>query len=699
MSVQNLHDRERHERSLELAAVAVDFDLTSAETRELEAHLAGCSTCARRAAALRADASTLRAPLMLLPSARVDAAVHAAIVHQRARPQRLLLVAAAVLVLLALLGAAAVGAYLIRSWQILPTTVVPSPTVPAAIATPGPDATPVAGGTWRSLGFVQGSSSGFMEAAAFAGTELVGVGRGGCVPTSGVPSHCYVGAWTAADGEAWVRTVDQAGLEIGTGVGTSGPEAGIFDVAAGPAGIVGIGYGDDGRPAIWRSADGRTWQRVTFDVLTSPLGSRVAAIAPSQHGYVLVGWIVDGETLRARAAAWTSSDGVIWTRAEDNAAMDVGPCLDTGEEPVCGGMLGVVATTTGLVAVGNSRTSTTGPGRPAAWASPDGVTWTRSATGLDFDGSLSGIAVGGPGLVAVGTICRPDCQQLASGGGVATSVDGSTWTHGSVAGAVPLQHVVANSDGVFALGVLNQDVDPRAELQLWHSDDAVSWQRVTGLPQAPDGTWHYGGADIAAAPDRLTIVGWTWVTGADAQQDFSYSNAAILPAGTPGLSPSATTTSSPAATLAASGVPCDTISPIRVDRLLQAGRACFGAADVRVVGWLGPSWGIGGTNTGIEPTWLGEPLTDPVLWLKPRNPDGCFTTDDCVWTFVHIRPGSAVPFQLPERWVEVTGHFDDPVAQTCLWDGHSNDPITPARAVETCRDAFVVTAVRDAAQP
>ena len=694
MSLQNLQDRQRHERSLELAATAVDFDLTHAETTELEAHLAGCLTCARRAAALRADASTLRAPLMLLPSARVDAAVHAAIAQRRTRPPRLLLVAAAALLLLALLGVAAVGAYLIRSSQILPTTVVPSPTVPAAIATPGPDASPVAGGTWQSLRFEQGSSSGFMEAAAFAGTELVGVGRGGCVPTSGEPAHCYVGAWTAAAGEAWVRTDDQAGLEIGTGVGTSGPEAGIFDVAAGPAGMIGIGYGDDGRPAIWRSADGRTWQRVAFEVPTSPLGSRVAAIAPSHNGYVLVGWAIDGQALRARAAAWSSPDGVTWTRAEDNAAMDVGPCLDTGEEPVCGGMLGVVATTTGLVAVGNSRTSTTGPGRPAAWTSPDGVIWTRSATGLDFEGQLSGVTVGGPGLVAVGTICRPDCQRLASGGLAAASVDGSSWTYGSVTDAVPLQDVVANRDGLFALGVLNQDVDPRAELQLWHSDDAVSWQRVTGLPQAPDGTWHYGGADIAATSDRLTIVGWTWVTGADAQQNFSYSNAAILSAETPGPAPSPTPTSA-----AASGAPCDTTSVIRVDRLQEAGRACIGAADVRVVGWLAPPWGIGGTLIGIEPTWLGEPITDPVLWLKPHNPDGCFLADDCFWVFVHIRPGSGVAFTVPERWVEVTGHFDDPVARTCRWDGHTNDPVAPQRAVETCRDAFVVTAVRDAAQP
>jgi len=47
----------------------------------------------------------------------------------------------------------------------------------------------------------------------------------------------------------------------------------------------------------------------------------------------------------------------------------------------------------------------------------------------------------------------------------------------------------------------------------------------------------------------------------------------------------------------------------------------------------------------------------------------------------------------------MTGHFDDPVARTCAWDGRTNDPVTPERAIESCRDAFVVTAVHDATAP
>jgi hypothetical protein len=154
----NLQDRRLHDRALELAAAAIDFSLSAAETAELAAHLAACPTCARRAAALRADASTLGRPLTLLPSRRVDDAVHAAIARRPARPQRLWLLAAAALLLVALLlGTVAVGAYLLRSWQTLPTTLVPTATTPVAVVSPGPEPSPAPGalpvrGSAREIG-------------------------------------------------------------------------------------------------------------------------------------------------------------------------------------------------------------------------------------------------------------------------------------------------------------------------------------------------------------------------------------------------------------------------------------------------------------------------------------------------------------------------------------------------------------------
>ena len=168
------------------------------------------------------------------------------------------------------------------------------------------------------------------------------------------------------------------------------------------------------------------------------------------------------------------------------------------------------------------------------------------------------------------------------------------------------------------------------------------------------------------------------------------SGRSLTPAVSPVL-PAASTVPAPA---------CDTASPVRVDRLNAGGRACFGSRDVRVRGWVAPSWGVGDTSTGVAPSWLGETMTNPVLWLKPRNRSGCFSEDDCVWVFVHVSPSGGVTFDLPERWVEVTGHFDDPAAQTCRWDGRTNPPgDTVNQAVDRCRDEFVVTAVHATAAP
>ncbi len=97
---------------------------------------------------MRADALALSRPSILQPSRRVDDAVHAEIARPHARPTRLGLVIAAALLLAAILGALAVGAYLLREPSPLQTTVVPVPTA-TPIATrvtppPGPTATAAA---------------------------------------------------------------------------------------------------------------------------------------------------------------------------------------------------------------------------------------------------------------------------------------------------------------------------------------------------------------------------------------------------------------------------------------------------------------------------------------------------------------------------------------------------------------------------
>ncbi len=366
-----------------------------------------------------------------------------------------------------------------------------------------------------------------MQAVTATEAGFVAVGLPVCA-RGAEPTDCHVSVWTAPPAGPWTRTPDQSGLAVAYTPVPSGPQTGMLDVASGPSGIVAIGYADDRAfdglgVAVWRSSDGQAWQRVR--VAPALFSARVSAVAAGEHGYVIVGDVIK-KGLTAHAAAWTSPDGVTWTRAADTTAMDVGRCFDTGEEPDCGGMRAVAATADGYVAVGHVRTGPKSSAiRPAAWTSTDGRTWARSDAGMDFRGSLSGVTVGGPGLVAVGSICGSDCFGPGVGGVVATSVDGSTWDDAPVTAAAALQHVASVGARLFALGVKNQEVDPRAELQLWRSDDGVAWQRVTGFPSVPDAIAI--GADLAGAPDHVVVVGTAESvksSGADVVEDFSYAS-------------------------------------------------------------------------------------------------------------------------------------------------------------------------------
>ncbi len=220
MSAVRLDDRLVHERSLELGAIAIDFDLTIAEREELDAHLAGCgSMCAPRGRpAGRCAGAELAADRGAI--CRVDRAVEAAIERRTSGPQRLALLVAASLLLLAMLGAVVAGAYLLRTLETRPTTDLPLPTAPVAVeATIGPDALPpVVGETWESLPVRPTSRTGLIEAVTFGGSKLVGVGRGDC----DVDSDGEVAARRPRGGRvprrAWVGLPSPSGLALGAGV-------------------------------------------------------------------------------------------------------------------------------------------------------------------------------------------------------------------------------------------------------------------------------------------------------------------------------------------------------------------------------------------------------------------------------------------------------------------------------------------------
>jgi TolB protein len=125
-----------HDTYLQLAAIAIDFPLAHADRSRLEAHLASCQSCARRASGFRGDALALgHLPAVILPERRgseiLAAALHLGVVHH---PLRLLVLAA--LLGLLLLGSFAVGAQLMRHPEDDLSVVVP----PVPTLTPAPEA-------------------------------------------------------------------------------------------------------------------------------------------------------------------------------------------------------------------------------------------------------------------------------------------------------------------------------------------------------------------------------------------------------------------------------------------------------------------------------------------------------------------------------------------------------------------------------
>jgi hypothetical protein len=135
-----------HDTFLELAAISIDFPLTSADRGRLEQHLTTCAACGRTAHELRGDAMAFsHLPPITLPERRgaeiLAAAMHPPVVRN---PVRLLVVVA--LLGLLLLGSLAVGSELLRRMDEDNLGVVlPVPTAsasPEAGPSGSPDASP-----------------------------------------------------------------------------------------------------------------------------------------------------------------------------------------------------------------------------------------------------------------------------------------------------------------------------------------------------------------------------------------------------------------------------------------------------------------------------------------------------------------------------------------------------------------------------
>ena len=129
-----------HDRFEQLAAAAIDFDLTDLEREQLDEHLAGCPACRATAGAYRSDALALRE----MAFAPAPAAVRVAVLDAAAHSAPRLVATWRVVAAAALLAAALVGAIIaVGAWNARPTLLMTVP-VPSPSAGSTPAATSLA---------------------------------------------------------------------------------------------------------------------------------------------------------------------------------------------------------------------------------------------------------------------------------------------------------------------------------------------------------------------------------------------------------------------------------------------------------------------------------------------------------------------------------------------------------------------------
>jgi hypothetical protein len=229
--------------------------------------------------------------------------------------------------------------------------------------------------------------------------------------------------WTSQDGETWSRAVVLRG-QTATPSGLSV----VTDVTVGGPGLVAVGR-DTSSAAVWTSPDGNTWTPTSQDeaVFGGEGIQGMSSVTAGGPGLVAVG------DDHGRAAVWTSIDGFVWSRVRHDPEIfgdEIMPEWDArgpldyydDEHP----MREVIATDSGLVAVGRAITGADAGGDPlnraAVWTSRDGRSWSRilynepgSTTdheteplGTPQNMRMESITESGPALVAVGTYSRDD---------------------------------------------------------------------------------------------------------------------------------------------------------------------------------------------------------------------------------------------------------------------------------------------------
>lgn len=253
------------------------------------------------------------------------------------------------------------------------------------------------------------------------------------------PTHTLKAAiWTSPDGLNWSRVSPDGSLDSET------ESTSVYSVYGGGPGLVAIGAAEQ-RPAIWTSPDGLSWTRIEQlgDEVAStpswPYGTFLNTVVSNQNGFVGVAPSSGGITV------WTSPDRTIWTRVPREAVSPQGcfqwlglhlavsdsgfvatrtcnsgsseystvwtsvdgrtwAATTIGSDAIVGDLVGIGSSFLAVGSTGQVDDGSATPANPAIWTSTDGITWVPVELDITNagSGSISGVALGGPGLVAKG---------------------------------------------------------------------------------------------------------------------------------------------------------------------------------------------------------------------------------------------------------------------------------------------------------
>jgi hypothetical protein len=322
-----------------------------------------------------------------------------------------------------------------------------------------PSVRPLAASSRRLHGWVYALAAAAAVLVLVGGVALLFGGTGSDSPVVTEPETVQ-----APSSLTWSRVAyDEAGL--------SGDEAGFLaSVVAGGPGFVAVGSADQEVPgssrhrsvaAVWTSPDGATWSRVPHDDQVFAVG-QLESVIVGGPGLVAVGMDESDGYTDIDAAVWTSPDGINWSRVPHDEAVFGGSRNQWISDVAIGGP--------GLVAVGSDRAGA------AVWTSPDGITWFRAPPVFDErEQFMNAVTAGGPGLVAVG-----GGDGDATIPTVWTSLDGINWSEvpgegafaGSVEGYPQISSVTTGGPGLVAVGRID------GHAAVWTSPDGVAWSRV-----------------------------------------------------------------------------------------------------------------------------------------------------------------------------------------------------------------------------